>query len=75
MPAEPQRRKGWAGQLLNLALGADAGQQSLPDFTKLGIELKTLSFIGHGKPLESTFYRNHSLINDSSTTVVFLSML
>ncbi len=42
IPVQPQQRKGWVGQAIELALGATAGNQSAPDFCSLGIELKTL---------------------------------
>lgn len=55
VPANLQRDKGWVGQLMELALGASAGSQALPDFPQLGIELKTLPINQLGKPLESTY--------------------
>lgn len=47
--------KGWIGQLLEKALGAEAGNLDQPDFINLGIELKTLPVNLHGQPSESTF--------------------
>ena len=47
--------KGWAGQLIEIALGATAGSKPEPDFMNLGIELKTLPINFEGKPVESTF--------------------
>ncbi len=55
IPANPLQRKGWAGQAIEYALGATAGNQALPDFHKLGIELKTIPVNHLGKPAESTF--------------------
>lgn len=55
IPANPNHRKGWVGMALELALGANAGNQSLPDFKQLGVELKTLPIAKSGKPSESTF--------------------
>lgn len=55
VPDNLQRDKGWVGQLMELALGASAGSQALPDFPQLGIELKTLPISQLGKPLESTY--------------------
>lgn len=55
LPDLPLKRKGWVGCAVERALGADAGNQSLPDFTALGIELKTLPLNAAGKPAESTF--------------------
>ncbi|MBP6104390.1 MAG: DNA mismatch repair endonuclease MutH [Gammaproteobacteria bacterium] len=49
------RAKGFVGQLLELALGASAKNQSLPDFPDLGIELKTLPIDSDGHPRESTY--------------------
>jgi DNA mismatch repair protein MutH len=47
--------KGWAGQLIEIALGATAGSKPEPDFMGLGVELKTLPIDCRGKPTESTF--------------------
>ena len=55
VPAEPRRAKGFAGQLLELALGADAGSLPVPDFTALGVELKTIPLRDDGSPAESTY--------------------
>jgi len=55
IPHNPPQRKGWAGQAIELALGATAGNQSAPDFCSLGIELKTLPINHLGVPKESTF--------------------
>lgn len=54
-PTQPQRAKGWTGQLIELALGADAASRAQPDFRGLGIELKTLPVLRNGKPKESTY--------------------
>lgn len=51
----PDRRKGWIGQVMEYYLGAEAKSRSLPDFVTLGIELKTLPIGTRGKPVESTF--------------------
>jgi DNA mismatch repair protein MutH len=55
VPAQPRRAKGWAGALLESALGASAGPRPQPDFPHLGIELKTLPVSAAGQPLESTY--------------------
>lgn len=55
IPADLKRDKGWVGQLLEVALGAEAGSKALPDFPALGIELKSLPIDQQGKPLESTY--------------------
>ena len=55
VPTEMRHAKGWAGQLLELALGANAASAPEPDFTNLGIELKTIPVDERGKPKESTY--------------------
>ncbi|BCA95624.1 DNA mismatch repair protein MutH [Legionella antarctica] len=62
IPASPVRRKGWVGQALELALGTDASNKSIPDFQYLGIELKTLPIAPSGKPTESTFITSIPLL-------------
>lgn len=73
LPSIPVERKGWVGMALEMFLGANAGSQALPDFTELGIEMKTLPLTAHGKVAESTFVTNIPLLSihretwDSST--------
>lgn len=55
VPADLKRQKGWVGQLVELALGADARSLAEPDFRAIGVELKTLPVDIHGKPRESTY--------------------
>ncbi|MCP5156942.1 MAG: DNA mismatch repair endonuclease MutH [Ectothiorhodospiraceae bacterium] len=55
IPAQARRAKGWAGQLVETALGATAGSRPEPDFQRLGIELKTIPVRPDGRPLESTY--------------------
>lgn len=55
VPESSRRAKGYAGALLERLLGADAGSRSLPDFSKLGVELKSIPVSADGSPLESTF--------------------
>ena len=43
VPAEPRRAKGFTGQLLEECLGATAGSKSVPDFERLGVEMKSIS--------------------------------
>lgn len=62
IPANPNQRKGWIGQAIELALGADAYNMALPDFQCLGIELKTLPVSKSGKPTESTFITSIPLL-------------
>lgn len=62
IPTDPNQRKGWVGQAIELALGANASNQSLPDFKDLDIELKTLPIGKSGKPCESTFITSIPLL-------------
>lgn len=62
VPEHASQRKGWVGQAIELVLGADASNQALPDFTYLGIELKTLPIALSGKPTESTFITSIPLL-------------
>jgi DNA mismatch repair protein MutH len=55
LPDKLNHHKGLIGQMLEAILGTDAGNESLPDFTKLGIELKTLPVGPTGQPKESTY--------------------
>lgn len=55
LPADLRREKGIVGQLLEVALGANAGSKAEPDFSHLHIELKSLPVDEHGKVLESTY--------------------
>jgi len=54
-PDDLRRAKGWAGQLIETSLGADAASLSEPDFQALGVELKTLPINRQGQPRESTY--------------------
>lgn len=54
-PRDLNRDKGWVGQLLETALGASASNRAEPDFTQLGVEMKTVPVDGLGRPRESTF--------------------
>ena len=55
LPPDLMNHKGLAGQLIEHLLGTDAGNQSRPDFTQLGIELKTIPVNPSRKPKESTY--------------------
>jgi len=55
VPEQAGRAKGLAGQLLELALGADAGNLPQPDFRELAVELKTIPLDRRGRPREGTF--------------------
>ena len=50
-----EQKKGWIGLLLEKALSATAGNRPLPDFPKLGVELKTLPVDIKGRVKGSTF--------------------
>lgn len=63
LPDSLLHAKGWIGQLLEKALGAQAGGLDLPDFIDLGIELKTLPVTLQGQPCESTFVCSVTLPN------------
>ena len=55
VPRSTTHAKGWTGQLLEVALGANAASKAEPDFMHLGIELKTIPLDKKGKPKESTY--------------------
>lgn len=55
LPHQLLAHKGMAGQLLEHLLGTDAGNQSKPDFLKLGVELKTIPVNAERRPKESTY--------------------
>jgi len=55
VPPNLRRHKGWVGQLIERALGADAASRDEPDFRAIGVELKTIPVNRHGKPCETTF--------------------
>jgi len=55
IPENLKREKGWVGQLVEKLLGATAGNKAEPDFTHLGVELKTIPVDSKGKPCESTY--------------------
>jgi DNA mismatch repair protein MutH len=61
VPRETRRAKGWAGRLIEHALGAQARSANEPDFPELGIELKTIPLTRAGRPRESTFVCSVSL--------------
>ncbi len=54
-PADLRHSKGFVGELVERALGAQRGSRPGPDFDVLGVELKTLPVDARGKPVESTF--------------------
>jgi DNA mismatch repair protein MutH len=54
LPPDPRRAKGFVGNLVERALGGTSGSRPEPDFSALGIELKTLP-VTEGRVRESTF--------------------
>lgn len=54
LPSDPVRAKGKVGELVERALGATAGSQDMPDFPRLGVELKTIPMDELGRVREST---------------------
>ena len=55
VPPDLRRHKGWVGDLIEKALGAESHGRPGPDFPALGIELKTIPVDTRGKPRESTW--------------------
>lgn len=55
LPPTSLRGKGFVGQLVERALGADPQARERPDFPDLGVELKTIPVDGQGRPCASTF--------------------
>lgn len=54
-PRDLTRDKGWVGLLLERALSATASNRAEPDFTTLGVEMKTVPVDPRGQPRETTF--------------------
>jgi DNA mismatch repair protein MutH len=57
------RRKGKAGALVEMALGASGGSAAVCDFPELGVELKTIPVDDAGRPRESTYVCTLSLLD------------
>jgi len=55
IPKKLHNEKGWIGRLLELVLGATAGNKAKPDFESIGVELKTIPLNDKRRPKESTF--------------------
>ncbi|VAX07214.1 DNA mismatch repair endonuclease MutH [hydrothermal vent metagenome] len=64
LPASAKSGKGWCGQILEQFLGASAGSRPEPDFTEIGVELKTLPLNTAGQPKESTYVCSVPLKNN-----------
>lgn len=62
IPEHQTRRKGWVGLAIEMALGATAGSKPIPDFNRLGVELKTIPLNTQGNPAESTFITSIPLL-------------
>lgn len=86
MPHDLKKHKGWCGELIEIALGADAHHRPLPDFTQLDVELKTIPVNLSGTPQESTFVCvaslnpeqiawHHSLVYKKLKTVLWVPIL
>jgi DNA mismatch repair protein MutH len=67
VPDDFKRHKGWVGQVMEHALGAESGSAAAPDFPRLGVELKTLPVDARGVPLESTYVCTAPLDGSMST--------
>jgi DNA mismatch repair protein MutH len=63
VPKNFKRNKGWIGQLVEIHLGASAGNRSEPDFQHLGIELKTIPLTNTHKAKETTYVCTVPLLN------------
>ncbi len=68
VPTDLRQHKGWQGQLIEMSLGASAGSKPLPDFPKLGIELKTIPINQQHKPCETTFVASIPLLTINQET-------
>lgn len=55
VPRDLRHAKGWTGKLVEKLLGASAASRSEPDFSLIGVELKTLPVDADGRPTESTY--------------------
>ncbi|WWO99541.1 MAG: DNA mismatch repair endonuclease MutH [Candidatus Dasytiphilus stammeri] len=61
IPIDLKSNKGWIGNLIEKCLGVNAKSKPQPDFSNLGIELKTIPINSYGCPLQSTFICSVSL--------------
>lgn len=66
-PEKLTDNKGWTGEIIEQYLGANAGSSPEPDFTHIGVELKTLPIGKNGKPTESTFVCIVSLLPEENS--------
>lgn len=63
VPSETRRAKGFAGQLLEECLGATAKSKSVPDFERIGVEMKSIPVSPTGTPVESTYVSTTTLVD------------
>ena len=68
VPKNLRKHKGWLGQLLEKALGADAKSKAEPDFSKLHIELKTIPMNTDYRACESTYVCTVPLLSLNGVT-------
>lgn len=54
-PKNLKAKKGYIGQVIEIILGASAGNKPIPDFPDLGIELKTIPVDSNMSPIETTY--------------------
>lgn len=66
IPENLKRDKGWIGQLIEVHLGASAGNLSEPDFQELGIELKTIPLNSRHRAKETTYVCTVPLVNNTA---------
>lgn len=64
VPENLKHDKGWIGQLLEVHLGASAGNLSEPDFQNIGVELKTIPLTAKHKAKETTYVCTVPLLNN-----------
>lgn len=68
VPENLKHDKGWIGQLLEVHLGASAGNLSEPDFQNIGVELKTIPLTAKHKAKETTYVCTVPLLNNIGLT-------
>lgn len=67
IPENQKKAKGWAGQLIEQVLGANAGSRAEPDFRDIGIELKTIPVNSNQQPRETTYVCTVPLADEIET--------
>ncbi|WWO98918.1 MAG: DNA mismatch repair endonuclease MutH [Candidatus Dasytiphilus stammeri] len=71
LPRDLKSNKGWIGNLIEKCLGANAKSKAEPDFSELGIELKTIPVDTYGRPLQATFVCSVSLSIDKNIGITW----